>query len=55
MEAGFKTVRVWMRKMPDLEGHDEEEELEVDANVKYTECKTFLQCDAWNAYIVAFD
>jgi hypothetical protein len=55
LEAGFKNVRVWMREMPDLEGHDEEEELEVDANVKYTECKTFLQCDAWNAYIVAFD
>lgn len=53
LEAGFSAVHVWMREMPDLEGHDEEEEVEVDANSKYVECKKFLQCDAWNAYIVA--
>ncbi|GAQ87004.1 hypothetical protein KFL_003250070 [Klebsormidium nitens] len=53
LEAGFSAVHVWMREMPDLEGHDEDEEVEVDANSKYVECKKFLQCDAWNAYIVA--
>ena len=55
LEAGFRAVHVWMREMPDLEGRDEDEEVEVDANSKYVECNKFLQCDAWNAYVVAIN
>eukprot|EP00897_Mesotaenium_endlicherianum_P009118 jgi/Mesen1/8234/ME000443S07385 len=53
-EAGFETVRVWMRAMPDLgDREDDDDEVDVDPKSKYVETASFLQCDAWNAYVVA--
>ena len=42
-----------MRSMPDLQSREnEEDEIDVDENSKYEETNHFLQCDAWNAYVV---
>ena len=39
--------------MPDLQSREsEEDEMGVDENSKYEETNRFLQCDAWNAYVV---
>ncbi|CAI7844647.1 unnamed protein product, partial [Closterium sp. NIES-54] len=52
-EAGFDSVHVWMRKMPDLaDREDEEEEVEMDEHAAFEEVETFLQTDSWNAYVV---
>lgn len=51
-EAGFDSVRFWMREMPNIQEKMEVEDYEMNDNVKYEEVSSFNQKDAWNAYIV---
>ncbi|KAL6840087.1 hypothetical protein ACP4OV_029897 [Aristida adscensionis] len=51
-EAGFKSIHVWIREMPDTQSNGNAKEYTADRDVKYEESKRFNQGDAWNAYIV---
>jgi hypothetical protein len=39
--------------MPDLQGRGHDESDEADSESKYEEVDSYLQEDAWNAYVVA--
>jgi hypothetical protein len=51
-EAGFKSVHVWIREMPNTQSSGNAKEYNADRDVKYEESKRFNQGDAWNAYVV---
>lgn len=51
-EAGFDSIHIWVRKMPELQGCEDNEDAE-DNERKYEEVECFHQQSAWNAYIVA--
>lgn len=51
-EAGFHAIHFWVRKMPDMQGREVNEDVDDDDS-KYEETKCFDQQSAWNAYIVA--
>lgn len=51
-EAGFKSIHVWVREMPDTKSSGNAKEYTADRDVKYEELQRFNQADAWNAYIV---
>lgn len=51
-EAGFRSIHVWIRKMPDTLDDHNKQEFNADRDVKYEELSSFQQEDAWNAYIV---
>ncbi|KAL2620822.1 hypothetical protein R1flu_001027 [Riccia fluitans] len=53
LEAGFNEVHFWMKEMSDTRERDDDVDTEVDSKAKYEEVTSFLQEDAWNAYIVA--
>ncbi|KAJ8499209.1 hypothetical protein OPV22_009761 [Ensete ventricosum] len=52
-EAGFGSIHVWIRKMPDTTDNQNSEEFTVSRDVKYEKVASFQQQDAWNAYIVS--
>lgn len=51
-EAGFKSIHVWVREMPDTQSSGNAKEYTADRDVKYEELQHFNQGDAWNAYVV---
>ncbi|KAM3333894.1 hypothetical protein ACQJBY_028765 [Aegilops geniculata] len=51
-EAGFKSIHVWVREMPDTKSSGNAKEYTADRDVKYEELQRFNQADAWNAYVV---
>ncbi|KAK2994122.1 hypothetical protein RJ640_003645 [Escallonia rubra] len=51
-EAGFKSVKFWIRQMPDSKDIRSMEGFGVGRDVKYEEVTSFQQQDSWNAYIV---
>ncbi|GJM92494.1 hypothetical protein PR202_ga08970 [Eleusine coracana subsp. coracana] len=51
-EAGFKSIHVWIREMPNTQSSGNAKEYNADRDVKYEESKRFNQGDAWNAYVV---
>ncbi|TVU36439.1 hypothetical protein EJB05_18373 [Eragrostis curvula] len=51
-EAGFKSIHVWIREMPNTQSSGNAREYNADRDVKYEESKRFNQGDAWNAYVV---
>jgi hypothetical protein len=51
-EAGFKSIHVWIREMPDTQSSGNAKEYTADRDVKYEELQHFNQGDAWNAYVV---
>nr|CAD1838557.1 unnamed protein product [Ananas comosus var. bracteatus] len=51
-EAGFKSIHIWIRKMPNTQEVENTEEYNAGADIKYEEFSSFQQQDAWNAYIV---
>lgn len=52
VEAGFQSVHFWIREMPDTNGMAALKDFRAGRDVKYMECSSFTQIDAWNAYIV---
>lgn len=52
VEAGFQSVHFWIREMPDTNGMVALKDFRARRDVKYMECSSFTQIDAWNAYIV---
>ncbi|XP_006409756.2 uncharacterized protein LOC18026632 [Eutrema salsugineum] len=52
-EAGFRSVHFWLREMPDASEMRRTDGFGAGRDIKYEEVKSFPQCDAWNAYIVA--
>lgn len=53
LEAGFQSVHVWIRQMPDTNNTERSSDFNASRDVKYEEVNSFRQQDAWNAYIVA--
>lgn len=53
LEAGFSSVHIWIKQMSDTHERDDDEATATDSKAKYEEVTSFLQEDAWNAYIVA--
>ncbi|KAG6541615.1 hypothetical protein Mapa_017008 [Marchantia paleacea] len=53
LEAGFSSVHFWIKQMSDTHERDDDEATATDSKAKYEEVASFLQKDAWNAYIVA--
>ncbi|XP_074556025.1 uncharacterized protein LOC141811855 isoform X2 [Curcuma longa] len=51
-EAGFRSIHVWIREMPDTLDDHNKQEFNAGRDVKYEELSSFQQQDAWNAYIV---
>ncbi|KAG6586006.1 hypothetical protein SDJN03_18739, partial [Cucurbita argyrosperma subsp. sororia] len=51
-EAGFRSIHIWIRQMPDTEEIRSIEGFGTGSEVKYEEVETFQQKDSWNAYIV---
>ncbi|EES01784.1 uncharacterized protein LOC8058944 [Sorghum bicolor] len=51
-EAGFKSVHIWIREMPNTQSSGNTKEYNANRDVKYEESQRFNQGDAWNAYIV---
>lgn len=52
-EAGFSSVHFWLREMPDASEMRRTDGFGAGRDIKYEQVKSFQQCDAWNAYIVA--
>lgn len=52
MEAGFQSVHVWIKEMPNTNGMAVVKDFRTGGDSKYMECSSFTQIDAWNAYIV---
>ncbi|RCV28226.1 hypothetical protein SETIT_5G388800v2 [Setaria italica] len=51
-EAGFKSIHVWIREMPNTQSNGNAKEYNANRDVKYEESQRFNQGDAWNAYVV---
>uniref|UniRef100_A0A0D3EWI0 Uncharacterized protein n=1 Tax=Oryza barthii TaxID=65489 RepID=A0A0D3EWI0_9ORYZ len=51
-EAGFKSIHVWIREMPNTQSSGNAKEYNANRDVKYEELQHFNQADAWNAYVV---
>ena len=51
-EAGFKSVHVWIREMPNTQSSGNAKEYNANRDVKYEELQRFNQGDAWNAYVI---
>jgi hypothetical protein len=51
-EAGFKSIHVWIREMPNTQSSGNAKEYNANRDVKYEESQRFNQGDAWNAYVI---
>ncbi|PAN27468.1 hypothetical protein PAHAL_5G082700 [Panicum hallii] len=51
-EAGFESIHVWIREMPNTQSSGNAKEYNANRDVKYEESQRFNQGDAWNAYVV---
>uniref|UniRef100_A0A0E0JRA4 Uncharacterized protein n=1 Tax=Oryza punctata TaxID=4537 RepID=A0A0E0JRA4_ORYPU len=51
-EAGFKSIHVWIREMPNTQSSGNAKEYNANRDVRYEELQHFNQGDAWNAYVV---